>query len=190
GALAQAGGRAVAPALFPLPPTGWPATALFWKNMTAVLRRRRARNIGLGLAGAGALLAATSGDPGGLAQMGGALTLTWLGFALLLGPQWIRNDLRGDLAHADLLRSYPLPGWSIVASETAASAVTLTLLQLGLALLAYPPYLRGSPPLVAVGAPPAGVSRFSGGPAPGGGPQYTAEPAGRGGAAAPADQLH
>ena len=142
GALAQAGGRAVAPALFPLPPTGWPATALFWKNMTAVLRRRRARNIGLGLAGAGALLAATSGDPGGLAQMGGALTLTWLGFALLLGPQWIRNDLRGDLAHADLLRSYPLPGWSIVASETAASAVTLTLLQLGLALLAYLAYLR------------------------------------------------
>ena len=138
----HAGGAPSAP-LFALAPLGWPATALFWKNLAAVLRRRRARNILLGLAAGGAAAAAMSGDPENtLARMAGALALTWLGFVAALGPQWVRNDLRGDLAHADLLRSYPLPGWAIVASETAASAVTLTLLELALAVFVYLCYLQ------------------------------------------------
>jgi hypothetical protein len=135
--------RAPSPPLFPLAPTGWPATALLWKNLAAVLRRRRALNVAVGLFVGGSILAAESSDPTStLAQMAGALALTWLGFALVLGPQWIRNDLRGDLAHVELLRSYPLPGWAIVASETAASALTLTLLELALALMAYLAYFN------------------------------------------------
>jgi hypothetical protein len=135
--------RAPSPPLFPLAPTGWPATALLWKNLTAVLRRRRALNIAVGLFVGGSILASESSDPTStLAQMAGALGLTWLGFTLVLGPQWIRNDLRGDLAHVELLRSYPLPGWAIVASETAASALTLTLLELALALMAYLAYVN------------------------------------------------
>ncbi len=143
GALTQlAGGRPPSPPLFGLAPIGWPATALFWKNLAAVLRRRRARNIVIGLAAAGTAAAAISADPENtLARMAGALALTWLGFVAALGPQWVRNDLRGDLAHADLLRSYPLPGWAIVASETAASALTLTLLELALAVFVYLSYL-------------------------------------------------
>ncbi|MGE5232010.1 MAG: putative ABC exporter domain-containing protein [Deltaproteobacteria bacterium] len=143
GLLVQHAGRAPSAPLFDLAPLGWPATALFWKNLAAVLRRRRARNIVAGLAAAGAVAAAISADPGNpLGAMAGALALTWLGFVAALGPQWIRNDLRGDLAHADLLRSYPLPGWAIVASETAASALTLTLLELVLAVFVYLCYLR------------------------------------------------
>jgi len=143
GALVQHGGRAPSAPLFPLAPRGWPGTALLWKNLTAVLRRRRARNIVLGLAAGGAVMAVVPADAeNSLARIAGALALTWLGFAAALGPQWVRNDLRGDLAHADLLRSYPLPGWAIVASETAASAVTLTLLELALAVFAYLAYLR------------------------------------------------
>ncbi len=135
--------RAPSPPLFPLAPTGWPATALLWKNLTAVLRRRRALNVAVGLFVGGSILAFESTDPTStLAQMAGALGLTWLGFTLVLGPQWIRNDLRGDLAHVELLRSYPLPGWAIVASETAASALTLTLLELALALMAYLAYVN------------------------------------------------
>jgi hypothetical protein len=135
--------RTPSPPLFPLAPTGWPATALLWKNFAAVLRRRRARNIGVGLFVGGSIVASSSADPTStLAQMAGALALTWLGFALVLGPQWVRNDLRGDLAHADLLRSYPLRGWAIVASETAASALTLTLLEVALALIAYLAYFN------------------------------------------------
>jgi hypothetical protein len=139
--LARASRRAPSPPLFPLAPTGWPGTALLWKNLTAVLRRRRALKVAVGLFLGGSILAAETSDPTStLAQVVGALALTWLGFALVLGPQWVRNDLRGDLVHAELLRSYPLPGWAIVASETAASALTLTLLELALGLMAYLAY--------------------------------------------------
>jgi len=57
------------------------------------------------------------------------------------GPQWIRNDLRGDLLKLDLLRSYPLRGASLVAAETASSALVLTGLQLGLLLIAWLAFL-------------------------------------------------
>jgi hypothetical protein len=155
------GGRPPSAPLFPLAPTGWPATALLWKNLTAVLRRRRARNIAIGLLAGGSIVAASSADPASTqAQMTGALALTWLGFALVLGPQWVRNDLRGDLAHADLLRSYPVPGWAIVASETAASALTLTLLELALVLLAYLAYLHD--PTLHLGFGPRGRRRLLG----------------------------
>ena len=143
GMLVRPAGRAPSAPLFALAPVGWPGTALVWKNLAAVLRRRRARNILLGLTAAGVAVAGLSGDPENtLARMAGALALTWLGFVAALGPQWVRNDLRGDLAYADLLRSYPLPGWAIVASETAASAVTLTLLEVALAVFVYLCYLQ------------------------------------------------
>ena len=52
--------------------------------------------------------------------------------ALLLGPQWVRNDLRRDLRQLELLRTFPLRGRTVVAAEAAASTVSLTLIQLGL----------------------------------------------------------
>src|SRR6185295_6251673 len=77
-----------------------------------------------------------------LSQMTGALAVTWFGLVVLLGPQWVRNDLRRDLVHADLLRSYPLRGWAVVAMEAAASAVTLTLIELVLAAVGYLAFLN------------------------------------------------
>jgi len=136
-------GRALSPPLFPLAPTGWPAIALLWKNLAAVMRRRRARNIAIGLVIGGGIVAIAPSRPGGtLAEITGALGLTWLGFVVLLGPQWVRNDLRGDLIYADLLRSYPVRGWAVVAMEATASAITLTLIELGLAILAYLAFLN------------------------------------------------
>jgi ABC-2 type transport system permease protein len=136
-------GRAPSPPLFRLSPTGSPAIALLWKNLAAVLRRRRALNLALGLALGGGILAIVSGDAEStLAQVTGGLALTWLGFVVVLGPQWIRNDLRRDLLYVDLLRSYPLRGWAIVAMEAGASAITLTLLELALVTLAYLAFLQ------------------------------------------------
>jgi len=131
-------GRPLSPPLFPLAPTGWPAIALLWKNLAAVARRRRAVSIALGVALGGSIVAIASSDPKStLSQITGALSLTWLGLVVLLGPQWVRNDLRRDLLYADLLRSYPLRGWAVVAMEATASAVTLTLLELLLAAVGY-----------------------------------------------------
>ena len=126
------------PPLFRLAPVGWRGGALLWKNLLAVVRTRRARNMAVafvvGAVAAGAL--SFQGD-GTVAEIAGWLATTWAALSLVIGPQWIRNDLRSDLLKLDLLRSYPLPGRSVVAAETAASTVVLTCLQLGLLLVAY-----------------------------------------------------
>jgi hypothetical protein len=129
----------------PLPrlaPTGSPAIALAWKNTIAALRSPRTTVIVTIYAG-GAVLAAwlaTLGDAGP-AEAVGWLTTMWSGFLLIAGPQWVRNDLRGDLLKLDLLRSYPLHGSAVVAAETASSALVLTGLQLGLLLIGWLAFL-------------------------------------------------
>lgn len=55
-------------------------------------------------------------------------------YLLTLGPQFARQDLRSDLVHADILKTYPLPGWRIVLGELLAPVAILTGL-LWLALL-------------------------------------------------------
>jgi hypothetical protein len=135
-------GRAVSPTLLPLDPRGGPATALIWKNLAATFRVRRVRAAGLGYSVlAVALGTASLVGASGLARGAGALALTWAGFALLLGPQWVRNDLRRDLRQLEVLRTFPLRGRSVVAAEAAASTISLTLIQLGLLGAAWSAFL-------------------------------------------------
>ncbi len=126
------------PRFLALRPVGWRAGAILWKNLIAVLRIRRTRSAALAVvaAGAAAALFSIRGQTT-LADIAGWLALTWAGVMLVVGPQWVRNDLRGDLSKLDLLRSYPLRGSSIIQAEVAASALALTLIQLGLLLVAY-----------------------------------------------------
>jgi hypothetical protein len=125
--------RPASETLLPLAPTGAPAVALVWKNLAAVFRRRRVGFIavGYGALGIGIAAASLAGERG-LAHGAAALGLTWAGFAVVLGPQWVRNDLRRDLRQLDVLRSYPLAGRAVVASEAAASTISLSLIQYGL----------------------------------------------------------
>ncbi len=133
--------RTTAP-LFRLAPVGWPAGAILWKNLVAVTRTRRVRNAGLTLALAAAVVGALSFQPGGtLSAIAGWLTLFWAGLTILTGSQYVRNDLRGDLLKLDLLRSYPLRGWSVVIAEAGASTLMLTAVQLSLLGLAYLAFL-------------------------------------------------
>jgi ABC-2 type transport system permease protein len=126
------------PPLFRLAPLGWRGGALIWKNLVAVVRTRRARNMAVAFAvGAVAAAALSFQGDGTVAEIVGWLATTWAALSLVIGPQWIRNDLRSDLLKLDLLRSYPLPGRSVVAAETAASTLVLTCMQLGLLLIAY-----------------------------------------------------
>jgi hypothetical protein len=130
--------RPISPPLVALSPIGWPAGAILWKNVTAVLRRRRARNLAVAFVLAGGLAAAGSfRGQGGLAEFAAALALTWFGFVFCFGPQWIRNDLRSDLLRMDLLRAFPVRGWAIVTAETLASTFALTLVELGMLGFAY-----------------------------------------------------
>ena len=126
------------PALFRLAPLGWPAQAILWKNLLAVVRTRRARNTAAALAVTAVLAGLLSFNAGGsVADVAGWLAATWAGLSVVIGPQWVRNDLRSDLLKLDLLRSYPLAGRAVLAAETAASTAVLTALQIGLLLVAY-----------------------------------------------------
>jgi ABC-2 type transport system permease protein len=122
--------------------TGRPATAIAWKNTVAALRSPRTRVV-LIVYALGVVIAcwlATLEDPAPAEALGWLATM-WSGFLLVAGPQWIRNDLRGDLLKLDLLRSYPLRGASLVAAETASSALILSGLQLGLLLIGWLAFL-------------------------------------------------
>jgi hypothetical protein len=139
------------PVLFRLAPVGWAAGALLWKNLLAVVRMRRARTTAAAFL-AGALVAGSLSfsRSGAIAEVVGWLAATWAALMIVIGPQWIRNDLRSDLLKLDLLRSYPLGGRAVVGAETAASTLVLTALQAGLLLVAYFAFLGNAnmePPL-------------------------------------------
>src|SRR3954447_3274508 len=122
--------------------TGWPAGAILWKNLVAATRTRRMRNLAVSLALAGGIVSLLSFDPEGtLAEAAGWLALFWAGLMVITGPQYVRNDLRGDLLKLDLLRSYPLRGWSVVLAEAAASTLMLSLMQIPLLALSYLAFL-------------------------------------------------
>ncbi len=54
------------------------------------------------------------------------ISLVFLVYLLVFGPQVARNDLRGDLLNMDMLKAYPLPGWRIVLGGLLAPTVILT----------------------------------------------------------------
>jgi ABC-2 type transport system permease protein len=137
----RASGR-VTPALFRLAPEGWPAGAILWKNLVAVTRTQRVRNVALALGVGAVIVTALSFEPEGtLAGIAGWFAVTWAGAMTVIGPQWVRNDLRGDLLKLDMLRSYPLRGWSVVIAEVGASTLVLTLIQLSLLVIGYLAFL-------------------------------------------------
>ena len=151
-----------------LAPTGWPAGALLWKNLVSMLRAGRVRSMAaaLGAAAIGILVFSMTGGSGTLLEIVGWLCAMWAGFLFVLGPQWIRNDLRTDLGRLAVLRSYPLRGASVVGAETAGSTTVLSALQLGLLGVAYlafwgsevtdpPPELRATILAAAVALLPA-----------------------------------
>lgn len=137
------------PSWLHLQPTGWPAAAILWKNLVVVFRARPIRRVLATILAAGVVSAFLSfGSGASVADLAGSLALIWAVLMLLVGPQWIRNDLRTDLARFDLLRSYPIPGASLVAAEVAGSAIVITAIQLGLLAFAYLAFLGNeTPPL-------------------------------------------
>lgn len=121
---------------FPLAPAGNPAWAIVWKNLT-----RLARHTSPGLL-ATAVLGGMTALVLGLAEresspfiltMVGTLALSWCGILALIGPLWVRADLRGDLSMLALLRTWPLPGQVVMAGQVLSSALVLTALEAVLA---------------------------------------------------------
>lgn len=130
------------PPPYRLAPAGPPAGAILWKNLVAVTRTGRPRTVGLVLAGVGAVATVLSLQGSEiLAEIVGWFAVIAGGFLLVIGPQWIRSDLRGDLSKLDLLRGYPITGTAVVVGEVAASTLVLSALQLAVLTVAWLAFL-------------------------------------------------
>jgi len=131
-----------------LGPEGRPATAIVWKNIIAITRTIPSSMPVLVITiivisiSAMIIIAPSVRDTTTVAAI---LMLAIAAFLLVVGPLWIRNDLRLDMLRLELLRAYPLAGSSIVRAELVASTAVLTLLQFLLIIAAYFTLWRGGP---------------------------------------------
>jgi ABC-2 type transport system permease protein len=124
---------------FPLAPTGHPAIAILWKNVLAYTRALRLRTFVIVICAAGVVGSAAYSEVGNLSELasiGETLCAIPLVMLIVLGPGFVRTDLRQDLLQLDQLRSYPLRGSTIVAAEIASTAAILTAMQYLLLALA------------------------------------------------------
>ena len=138
-----------------LGPIGRPEIAFAWKasmqTFRMVDRRALARIIFIVIALT--IVAATMGRANGVAALLGAFALAGTGFAIVLAPQVMRMDMRQDLSHLELLKTWPVkapavirgellwPGtmitviaWSMLAVATLLSGTILTGVSFGLRL--------------------------------------------------------
>jgi ABC-2 type transport system permease protein len=69
---------------------------------------------------------ATGAFPRGLLQLFAVLALLVVGFGTLMGPQILRSDLRQDLEHLDLLKTWPVPPAAVIRGEILWPVMTLT----------------------------------------------------------------
>lgn len=117
---------------FLLAPVGHPAVAIVWKNVLAYTRALRLTTLAIlivGIAAIGFAVYSQVGDWSELASIGEALCAIPIVMLVILGPGFVRSDLRQDLLQLDQLRSYPLRGSTIVAAEIASTTVILTGIQ-------------------------------------------------------------
>jgi hypothetical protein len=123
----------------PLPSRGHPAVAIVWKNVLA-LSRTSGSSIGMivfTMSIAVMALVISAQGKTGFATTLGMFALGMTGFSILIGARFVRIDLRQDLVHLRLLRTYPIDGSALVAAEVAGSTVVLTAIQMGLLLFAH-----------------------------------------------------
>jgi len=113
---------------FRLQPAGPPAVALLWKNLISAGQAFTARLwISLAVFGVCASFGVGHGSgAGGLREAVGVIAAVLMGWSLLIGPLFLRQDFRQDLPLADLLKTYPLRGWQLALGELLAPAAALT----------------------------------------------------------------
>jgi ABC-2 type transport system permease protein len=117
---------------FVLRPAGYPAVAVFWKNLISagqyVTTRFWFMLVWIAVVG-GIILSHSAPRGGGLGLAVLFFVVMLLVMSLFSGPQMLRNDLRQDLPVADVLKMFPMPGWQIVLGEVLAPAAILAGLQ-------------------------------------------------------------
>ncbi len=126
----------------PLSPIGEPAMAIAWKNVMAAVRNdhffRMAVVFGMFTLVAGGVAYARPS----LVDLVTGLTVGWSGMLLIMGPVWLRNDLRSDLPRLELLRTFPVQPRRVVLAEIGSTATILYAVQLPLVVSLFVAQLR------------------------------------------------
>jgi ABC-2 type transport system permease protein len=123
----------------PLAATGHPAMAIVWKNMLALSRTSGTSVAMVTFTVSIAVIAMviSAGGRTGFGAVIGFFALAMTAFSMLIGSRFVRIDLRQDLIHLRLLRTYPIDGSALVAAEVAGSTLVLTAIQMGLLIFAH-----------------------------------------------------
>jgi len=113
---------------FKLASTGRPEVAFLWKNLLGTWAWLNPRTWAWCAAAivAVAVWVNTHPELRWWLYAYGPVALIIGGYTLVAGPQFARQDIRSDLANADLLKTYPLPGWQIVLGEMLAPTAILS----------------------------------------------------------------
>jgi ABC-2 type transport system permease protein len=127
-----------------LSPIGRPETAFAWKAAMQTLRMVDRRNLvrTAALMISLTVIAASMGRANGLASLLGAFALAGTVFAILLAPQVLRIDMRQDLAHLELLKTWPVKASAVVRGELLWPGVVIT--AAAWAMLVAATYLSGT----------------------------------------------
>ena len=118
------------PAPFYLADTGRPELAFLWKNLLSTASYFNVRV--LAVAAAAILVGSQWFLHGPEPDARAARLIVTLGalsaaaYILLLGPHLARQDLRNDLLHADVLKTYPLRGWQLLLGQLLTPVAILT----------------------------------------------------------------
>jgi hypothetical protein len=116
--------RVVRRAPFRLGETGRPEVAILWKNLILLGRYASARTI-LRVLLPVLVLSAILGTSRRAVVAVPFLALL-AAFLTLTGPYVVRNDLRHDLPRMAVLKTWPIPGWSLLLGELLAPALVLS----------------------------------------------------------------
>jgi Putative ABC exporter len=121
-----------------LPLTGRAETAFFWKGALQTFRivDRRVLLRFLLVVGWMTVAVAVFGRARGFAQGLGLFGAFGAAFAALIGPQILRLDLRQDLQHLELLKTWPVPPAAVVRGEMLWPASVITCVAWGLGAVA------------------------------------------------------
>jgi hypothetical protein len=116
-----------------LAPSGHPMSAIIWKNITRLVRTASPAVVVVllvlvvGTAG----LTVVHGDARtATLTMLATLALAWSAVLAVFGPHWVRIDLRGEMEHLALLRTWPVSGATLVTGQVLSSTLVLTVMEL------------------------------------------------------------
>jgi len=118
------------PGPFYLGSSGRPELAFLWKNLLSTATyfnlRVLATAAAIILVGSKWFLSGTTPDIRAARVVVGMISLAAGAYVLLLGPHLARQDLRGDMPHADILKTYPLRGWELLLGQILTPVAILT----------------------------------------------------------------